>query len=82
MSTGPVLGRRYTAYVLAASIVSFVYARGGADAVRILRRDGIPLGVTSVPADSLTTAWRNYVERSAAGEQGLSSEALDAPRCN
>ena len=82
MSAGPVLGRRHRAYVLAASMVSFVYARGGASAVRILRRDGIPLGVTSVPAESLTAAWRNYVERSAAGEQGLSSEALDARGCN
>jgi len=81
-SAGPVLGRRHRAYVLAASMVSFVYARGGPEALRALRLDGIPPRDTASSADSLTVAWRNYVEHAAAGERGLSSETLDARGCN
>jgi len=80
-SAGPVLGRRLRAYVLAASMVDFMYSRGGPEAIRVLRRDGIPARKTILPADSLTAEWRNYVERSAAGEPGLPSEALDAHGC-
>ena len=80
-SAGPVLGRRLRAYVLAASMVSFAYAYGGLEAVRLLRRDGITALTTWVPTDSLTKKWRKYVQRAAAGERGLSSEAIDAHGC-
>lgn len=80
-STLPILGPRLRAYALAASMVAFVYAHGGPEGVRVLRRDGIPPRKTSLAPDSLTTEWRNWVEREAAGQPGLSSAALDAHGC-
>jgi hypothetical protein len=78
---GPLLGRRIRAYALAASFVNFVYDRGGAEALHVLRRDGSPPSRLFPAMDSLTEPWRTYVEHAAAGKPGLSPSALDAGGC-
>jgi len=78
---GPFLGKRLRAYVLAASFVDFIYDRGGAEALRVLRRDGIRPQADFLSMDSLTVPWRAYVDRAAAGKPGLASDAIDAHGC-
>jgi hypothetical protein len=67
-------------YALAASMVAFVYERGGPEALRGLRRDGFPSKSVASP-DSLTLAWRRYVERAAVGQAGLSWASLESRGC-
>jgi hypothetical protein len=78
---GPFLAPRHRAYALAASLVGFVYDRGGPEALRALWRDGASPGGRALPGDATTRAWRRYVERAAAGQPGLPAEALAARGC-
>jgi hypothetical protein len=78
---GPFLAPRHTAYVLAASLVDFVYGRGGPEALRTTWRTGVPPGGPASATGSVTASWRRHVERAAAGQRGLSSSALAARGC-
>jgi hypothetical protein len=77
-----------SAYVLAGSLVEFLWNTRGRDGVRRVWQGAEPLvspGRTVLgmldPAADVTRAWRAYVERAAGSRQGLSAEALHRYGC-
>ena len=77
---GPFLGNRLRAYALAASMVAFVDDHDGRQALQSVWRNGV-LPRDAQMGDTFTRAWRQYVERAAAGQHGLSTESLDSRGC-
>jgi hypothetical protein len=75
------LGPRFRAYILAGSMISFVYDKGGAQALHALWIGGIPPAEFAIPGETLSVAWRRYVERRAASKPGLLVAALDSRGC-
>ena len=82
IGAGPFLGPRLSAYALAASMVGFVYDRGGAAALHALWHSGMLPPTPPLSVDSITPAWRAYVERAAAGTRGLAPAAIEARGCD
>jgi hypothetical protein len=73
---------RASAYVLAGSLVGYVFEHHGAAGVHALWRSG----TVAAPAplwstDGVTLPWRSYVERAAAAEQGVAPAALARSGC-
>lgn len=76
------LGPRHSVYALAASAVAFVHARGGRAALHALWQTGtVDPGSPPLSDEALTTAWRQYVRRAAAGDPGLARDALVQRGC-
>ena len=76
---------RHAMYVLAASVVEFLWRRDGRDVVRRLWQTGAwpsPDGdsVASPTAD-LSSEWRAYVRRAAGAREGLTKEQLGRDGC-
>lgn len=68
---------RASAYVLAGSVISYLYETGGAEAVRRIWASGAVATPGAVwTGDTVTARWRAYVERAAAQEPGLPPASL------
>jgi hypothetical protein len=79
----PFVGPRHSRYALAASMVAFVYDRGGSAALREMWRSGALQPYPDRTTDStITREWRQYVERAAAGQRGPSAAAVNARGCD
>jgi hypothetical protein len=73
---------RASAYVLAASVIGYLYENGGTDALRRVWASGaVATPGATWTGDTVTARWRAYVERAAAQEPGLPPASLARHGC-